>query len=93
MKKGHDTRSIEKGDSYVISVRNPDIQVQGFPYEKAQLLLIGAHRELKKTGIKVTGKSALFKTLGLNHNQWPKSALIAGKFAKSEAQVGQNHQS
>ncbi|SEM08115.1 DUF2795 domain-containing protein [Halomonas daqiaonensis] len=97
--------------SYVISVRNPAIDVPGFPdakpdypkslqekfaekrwididdsrlldYEDAQLLLIGANDDLSEEGISITGKAALFKTLGLNEQEWPTEALGAGKLTE-----------
>ncbi|MFO8044564.1 MAG: DUF2795 domain-containing protein [Halomonas sp.] len=101
--------------SYVISVRNPAIDVPGFPdakpdypqylqekftekrwididdsrlldHENAQLLLIGAHDDLSDEGISITGKPDLFKTLGLNKQEWPTDALKAGKLVASQMQ-------
>lgn len=96
----------------MISVRNPDIDVPGFPdkkpdypnslkekfaderwlgiedprlldYENCQLVLIGAHKSLNQTDIKVSGKPDLFKTLGLHKDEWRTDALFNGKFAKA----------
>ncbi len=106
---------IQAEASYVISVRNPAIDVPGFPdarpgypkhlrekfadkrwididdshlldYENAQLLLIGAHDDLSEEGVSITGKAALFKTLGLNKREWPTEALEAGKLAEPQMQ-------
>lgn len=102
--------------SYIISVRNPAIDVPGFPhskpdfpktleekfadkrwididdprlldYEKAQLLLIGAHDDLAEEGIDITGQANLFKTLGLDEREWPTEALEAGKLAQPQMQA------
>ncbi|MDX1537450.1 DUF2795 domain-containing protein [Arsukibacterium sp.] len=99
--------------SFVISVRNPEIDVPGFPdekpdypqqlkdkfadkrwidisdtrlldYENAQLLLIGAHDDLADTDADteadISGKPALFDTLGLKPKNWPDAAIEEGKF-------------
>ncbi|QTP58829.1 DUF2795 domain-containing protein [Billgrantia antri] len=102
--------------SYIISVRNPAVDVPGFPhakpdfpkrleekfadkrwididdpklldYEKAQLLLIGAHDDLGEEGIEITGSANLFKTLGLNEREWPTDALEGGKLAEPQMQA------
>ena len=97
--------------SYVISVRNPALEVPGFPedrpdypetlrekfaderwiavddarlldYTNAQLLLIGAHDDLSEEAVSITGKAALFKTLGLKRREWPTEALQAGRLTE-----------
>lgn len=102
--------------SYIISVRNPAIDVPGFPhskpdfpkkleekfadkrwidvddpklldYEKAQLLLIGAHDDLSEEGVEIAGKANLFQTLGLNERDWPTEALEGGKLAQPQMQA------
>ncbi|MGQ4877255.1 DUF2795 domain-containing protein [Billgrantia sp. LNSP4103-1] len=102
--------------SYIISVRNPAIDVPGFPdakpsfpkelekkfadkrwididdarlldYEKAQLLMIGAHDDLNEEGVEIGGKANLFKTLGLNEREWPTEALKSGKLAEPQMQA------
>jgi hypothetical protein len=102
--------------SYIISVRNPAIDVPGFPhskpdfpkqleekfadkrwididdaklldYEKAQLLLIGAHDDLREEGVEIAGKANLFKTLGLDEREWPTEALEGGKLAQPQMQA------
>ncbi|MCE8032212.1 DUF2795 domain-containing protein [Billgrantia tianxiuensis] len=102
--------------SYIISVRNPAIDVPGFPhskpnfpkrleekfadkrwididdptlldYEKAQLVLIGAHDDLGEEGIEITGTAHLFKTLGLNEREWPTEALEGGTLAEPQMQA------
>ncbi|MGY2462877.1 DUF2795 domain-containing protein [Vreelandella sulfidaeris] len=101
--------------SYIISVRNPSLDVPGFPdakpnypkrleekfadkrwldvddgklldYENAQLLLIGAHDDLSEESISITGKAALFKTLGLKKREWPTEALEGGTLTEPEMQ-------
>lgn len=101
--------------SYVISVRNPSLDVPGFPdakpdypkrleekfadkrwididdsqlldYEKAQLLLIGAHDDLSEEGVTISGKANLFKTLGLNRREWPTEALEGGQLTEPQMQ-------
>ncbi|MDX1676194.1 DUF2795 domain-containing protein [Arsukibacterium sp.] len=95
--------------SFVISVKNPDIDAPGFPdqkpdypqqlkekfadkrwidisdtrlldYENAQLLLIGAHDDLAETEADISGKPALFDTLGLKPKNWPGASIEDGKF-------------
>lgn len=97
--------------SYVISVKNPDIEMKGFPeekpdfpknlknkfaderwlsvdetkflnYPKAQLLLVGAHKDLSKLDVKITGKPKMFKTLGISHQQFSMETLKEGKFTQ-----------
>lgn len=99
--------------SYIISVRNPSLDVPGFPhskpdypkrlqdkfadkrwidvddsrlldYENAQLLLIGAHDDLGEEEVSISGKAALFKTLGLNAREWPTEALEGGRLAEPQ---------
>lgn len=99
--------------SYIISVRNPSVNVPGFPdarpdypktlqnkfadkrwididdprlldYENAQLLLVGAHKDLSDEEIDITGKADLFKTLGLKKREWPTEALQEGKLTEPE---------
>ena len=99
--------------SYVISVKNPDIESKAFSdedpdfpktlkkkfaekrwlpindarflnYENAQFLLIGAHDDLDEHDIKVTGRSKIYKALGLSKSEWPMDALENGEFAKAE---------
>jgi hypothetical protein len=102
--------------SYIISVRNPAVDVPGFPdsepnypktlqdkfadkrwididdsrlldYESAQLLLIGAHKDLKKEEIDIAGKADLFRTLGLKRREWPTDALEKGEFTEPQMRV------
>ncbi|MBB3230996.1 DUF2795 domain-containing protein [Halomonas stenophila] len=97
--------------SYVISVRNPALDVPGFPhaepnypkrlqdkfadrrwididdsklldYENAQLLMVGATNDLSEERVNLSGKGALFKTLGLNRRQWPTEALEGGNLTE-----------
>lgn len=111
--KAQDELGIRQEASYIISVRNPSVDVPGFPdskpdypktlqnkfadkrwididdpkllnYEKAQLLLIGAHKDLSGEEINITGKADLFKTLGLKKRDWPTEALEQGKMADPE---------
>ena len=99
--------------SFVISVRNPDVDVPGFPdekpdypkklqekfadkrwidisdsklmdYKNAQLLLIGAHKDLDETDADISGQPELFKTLALTPKQWPTESLKKGKFTEPE---------
>lgn len=101
--------------SYIISVRNPSLDVPGFPdakpnypkhleekfadkrwleiedsklldYENAQLLLIGAHDDLSEEQVSITGKPALFKTLGLKEREWPTETLKGGSLTEPELQ-------
>lgn len=101
--------------SYIISVRNPSLDVPGFPdakpnypkrlmekfadkrwldiddskllnYENAQLLLIGAHDDLSEEQVSLTGKAALFKTLGLKKREWPTEALEGGTLTEPDMQ-------
>lgn len=101
--------------SYIISVRNPSLDVPGFPdakpnypkhlekkfadkrwldiddekfldYENAQFLLIGAHDDLSEESVSITGKAALFKTLGLNQREWPTEALKGGQLTEPQMQ-------
>lgn len=101
--------------SYIISVRNPSLDVAGFPeakpnypkrimekfadkrwldiddsklldYEDAQLVLIGAHDDLSEESISITGKAALFKTLGLKQRKWPTEALKGGQLTEPQMQ-------
>lgn len=101
--------------SYIISVRNPSLDVPGFPdaepnypkhlaekfadkrwididdgklldYENAQLLLIGAHDDLSEEHISITGKAALFKTLGLKQRDWPTDALEGNTLTEPDMQ-------
>lgn len=102
--------------SYIISVRNPSLDVPGFPqskpsypkrlqdkfadkrwididdntlldYQNAQLLLIGAHDDLSEEQVSITGKGALFNTLGLNKREWPTEALEGGQLAEPQMQA------
>lgn len=99
--------------SYVISVRNPAIDVPGFPkakpdypkrlqdkfadkrwididdsklldYENAQFVLVGAHDDLSEEQVSITGKAALFKTLGLKKREWPTEALKGGTLTEPQ---------
>lgn len=99
--------------SYVISVRNPAIDLPGFPaakpdypphlqekfadkrwididdrrlldYEDAQLLLVGVNDRLSNEGVTITGKAALFATLGLSRQEWPTDALETGKLIEPQ---------
>ena len=103
---------IQQEATYILSVRNPDVKVKGFPeekpdypktlakkfaderwiavddprllnYEKAQMVLIGAHASLEEADIKVPGKPKLFKNLGLNKKEFPLESLENGNFAKA----------
>lgn len=110
--KPQEEMQLKPEASYVISVRNPDIQVKGFPderpgypqslkklfaekrwinvskpelldYENAQLVMIGARRNLDELDVKVSGKPGLFTHLGLDRKKWPTSALFEGEFAET----------
>ncbi|SBR47848.1 MULTISPECIES: DUF2795 domain-containing protein [unclassified Halomonas] len=113
--KAQSTLGILAEASYIISVRNPSLDVPGFPdakpdypkrleekfadkrwieiddsklldYENAQLLLIGAHDDLSEEQCSISGKPALFKTLGLKEREWPTEALKDGKLTEPEMQ-------
>lgn len=110
--KPQEEMQLKPEASYVISVRNPDIQVEGFPeerpdypqslrklfaekrwiniskpelldYENAQLVMIGARRNLAELDVKVSGKPELFSNLGLDRKKWPTSALFESEFAET----------
>lgn len=51
-------------------------------YENAQLLLIGAHASLEQTGIEISGKPDLFKTLGIKPREWATETIKEGKFTE-----------
>ncbi|MEA2119937.1 DUF2795 domain-containing protein [Halovibrio sp. HP20-50] len=113
--KAQSTLGILAEASYIISVRNPSIDVPGFPdakpkypkhlankfadkrwleiddsklldYPNAQFLLIGAHDDLNEEQISITGKAALFNTLGLKKRDWPAEALKGGTLTEPEMQ-------
>ena len=46
--------------------------------------MIGAHDSLEDHDIKVTGRSKIFKALGLSKSEWPMDSLESGQFAKAD---------
>ncbi|GAB3030215.1 DUF2795 domain-containing protein [Bowmanella dokdonensis] len=101
---------ILEAGSYVISVRNPDLEVPGFPdakpnypaklknqfaeerwlritdlgllaYEDAQMVLIGAHKDLQESDVKIKGQADLFGRLKLRREDWPCEALEKGQWS------------
>jgi len=107
---------IEAEGGYVIAVRNPAVEVEGFPsakpdypaslagkfadlrwveiddarlldYERTQVVLISAFRDVHADGLDLSREPDLFATLGLKRDDWPTESLENGAFAEARYPV------
>ncbi len=75
-------KRLEKlfADKRWIDIDEPDL----LNYENAQLLLIGAHKNLDEIEVNITGRADLYKKLELESEDWPAEALEGGHLITGE---------